>query len=122
MRPFVKMDFVLDRNFLRENCMDDESLARGENVLTPETVVARLDKVPTAPAFDDLVIVNPEDDGCYGLNSVGRRIWELLENPMKVEDLCRCLTAEFDVEAELCRREVLAFLSEMERYGMVRCR
>ena len=58
----------------------------------------------------------------FGLNSMGSRIWALLEVPHTLDELCARLLAEFEVEDARCRREVSGFLSELLRLGMVTTR
>jgi hypothetical protein len=55
----------------------------------------------------------------YGLNSVGTRIWELLETPMTVAQICARLCGEFEVEAQHCQTAVLKFANELMRNGLV---
>jgi Coenzyme PQQ synthesis protein D (PqqD) len=52
-----------------------------------------------------------------GLNEVGRRVWELIETPRDVADVCRTLETEFDVAPEICRAEVETFLNELVENG-----
>ena len=67
---------------------------------------------------DDQLVMMSVEQGCYvGLSEVGARIWELIEQPSSVDDLCNRLQAEYDVAPEVCRSEVLAFLSEMQAQG-----
>jgi len=67
----------------------------------------------------EAVVLSVQTGQYYGTNPVGTRIWELLENPRTCEDLCKLLTTEFEVEPELCRREVSAFLDELRREELV---
>jgi hypothetical protein len=68
---------------------------------------------------DQCVMMHVERDHCIGLNTVGARIWELLETPLSPEGICARLLAEFDVTPETCRAETDAFLNEMARHGAV---
>jgi hypothetical protein len=61
-----------------------------------------------------------ESSRYYGLNRVGRRIWELLEEPTTVAALCARLVREFDVAPERCADEVLGFLGSLIQDGTVR--
>jgi hypothetical protein len=54
------------------------------------------------------------------LDAIGRRIWELLENPAMVNDLCKQLGEEFEGTQEQISADVLSFLEELEREGLVR--
>jgi hypothetical protein len=57
--------------------------------------------------------------GLLGLNEVATRVWELIEVPREVADLCRVLEREFDVAPEICQIEVEELLSELVKYGAV---
>lgn len=49
----------------------------------------------------------------YSLNGPAGRIWELLANPMTIAGICDVLTAEFDVDAESCRRDTSELIGEL---------
>ena len=55
----------------------------------------------------------------YGLNAVGRRIWELLERPRTVTELCMRLCEEFEVDAQTCEAEVLTYVDTLIGNGIV---
>jgi hypothetical protein len=55
----------------------------------------------------------------YGLDVVGARIWELIQEPKPVDEIVRSLLAEFEVEPDICRQEVLSLLNELAEAGMV---
>ena len=88
--------------------------------LTLASKVVRSTEVMTSPVDDELVMMALESNQYYGLNRVGRRIWELLEMPTAVADLCAQLVKEFAVEPEQCAHEVLAFLTTLVQEGTVR--
>ncbi len=46
------------------------------------------------------------------LNETASTIWQALGDRPTVDDLCTTLQQEYDVEAELCRRELEAWLNE----------
>jgi hypothetical protein len=53
----------------------------------------------------------------YGLDSVGTRIWELLEEEIQFSDIIIRLMNEFDVEEHLCvadTKEYLAILYDKD--------
>ncbi len=54
-----------------------------------------------------------------GLNDVGARIWEIIETPKALPDICEALAAEFETTPEACRGEVEGFLAELEQRGAV---
>jgi PqqD family protein of HPr-rel-A system len=90
--------------------------------LSPDTVLARRTDALTAPVDDDLVLLDPRGGSYFGLDSAGRRIWELLEQPRSVKELCDALEAEFDVDAGTCRAEVVPFLEQLAEAQLVQIR
>jgi hypothetical protein len=81
--------------------------------LSPATVVARNDGFVQAEIDNEIVALNIENGTCYGLNAVGSQIWTLLENPIRIGDICEKLLTEYDVEPATCEREVLELLEEL---------
>lgn len=68
---------------------------------------------------DEIVMMSVEKGHYLGLSEVGSRIWELLETPTDTEAICQALEREFAVDPATCRREVAAFLTELEAHGAV---
>jgi Coenzyme PQQ synthesis protein D (PqqD) len=81
--------------------------------MDPSAVVARTQGLMSAPVDDDLVILNPARDDYVALDEVGRRIWELLEQPQTVGELCEALGAQFDGDAQQILGDVTTFLDEL---------
>jgi hypothetical protein len=72
-----------------------------------------------AKVGEELVMMSAEKGNYLGLSEVGTRIWELIETPRTIEDVCAQLTAEFDVTPEVCRAELEDFLKELEKHGAI---
>jgi hypothetical protein len=83
------------------------------------SLVARSEDLPCAPVDRDIVFLNRATDSYVALDEIGRRIWELLERPREIADLVAELSGEFDGSRELIAADVLVFLGELEREGMV---
>ncbi len=64
-------------------------------------------------------MMNLEKGMYYGLNDIGTRIWSILSTPIAVSDLCERLLEIYDVDAEICRVEVLAFLGQLDEAGVL---
>jgi hypothetical protein len=55
----------------------------------------------------------------YGMESIARRIWQILAQPTRVTELCAVLTASYEVEPSACERDVLDFLNVLDAEGLV---
>jgi hypothetical protein len=69
---------------------------------------------------DEMVMMDGEKGLYFGLNSVARRIWELLEKPLAYGDLLRELAAEYSIEDAQCRADVEPFLRKMLENRLIR--
>ncbi|RPH33404.1 MAG: lasso peptide biosynthesis PqqD family chaperone [Bacteroidales bacterium] len=59
------------------------------------------------------VMMSVENGEYFGLDPVGSRIWELIENPIRIESLINLLLEEFDVSREQCENDSFEFLNEL---------
>jgi hypothetical protein len=64
--------------------------------------------------------MSPSWTAYYGMDSVARRIWELIAEPRRVADLCDQLIVEYAVERQVCERDVCAFLAELNKEALIR--
>ncbi len=66
------------------------------------------------------MFLNTANDCYVALDAIGRRIWELLCKPKRIADLAAELSDEFEATRDVIAIDVLAFLKDLEREGMVR--
>jgi Coenzyme PQQ synthesis protein D (PqqD) len=92
------------------------------SAISPDTVVVRRAEPLTSVVDDDLVMLDPRGSRYFGLDHVGRRIWDLLEQPQSVDALCSALQREFNVDSETCRAEVLPFVAQLAEAELVEIR
>jgi len=88
-------------------------------VLEATSTLVRSPRPLTATVDDEIVMLSPDRGAYFGLNAVASRIWSLLGEPVTIDALCVALTAEYQVDELTCRREVLAFLRELDRAELV---
>ena len=58
------------------------------------------------------VMMHLEKGKYYGLNPVGKRIWDIIDQPASFQEITTILLKEFDVSKEQCEQEVRAFLDK----------
>lgn len=83
------------------------------------TMVRRQGDWLAAKVGDELVMMSATKGNYVGLSEVGARIWELIEAPRSLDDVCAQLQDEYDVTQQTCRDEVAAFLRELMKHGAV---
>jgi Coenzyme PQQ synthesis protein D (PqqD) len=82
-------------------------------------IVRRKDGWLAAKVGEELVMMSAERGHYIGLSAVGARIWELIEAPRVVDEVCAELETEFDVTPAICRAEVAAFLDVLVDHGAI---
>jgi hypothetical protein len=68
---------------------------------------------------DELVMMDINKGKYFSLNKVATRIWDLLEKPLDMKELCEILRLEYEVDEVQCQREVTEHLAEMIKLGLV---
>ena len=81
-------------------------------------IVAAKDQVSCNLAGES-VILNLKNGVYYGLNPMGARIWNLIQERKRVEEVRDQILQEYEVEKEVCERELLALLSDLEENGLI---
>jgi hypothetical protein len=83
------------------------------------SVVGRTEGLMSTPLDRDLVILNPDRDNYISLDEIGRRIWELLDAPDRVDTICRKVAQEYQGDEQEITADLLSFLRELEAEGLV---
>ncbi len=84
-----------------------------------DSVIVRTDEVMTAPLDQEVVILNLTKNDYVNLNPVGKRIWDLLEKPLRVSDLCQKLSDQFDATPDQIAADVLPFLNQLHDESLI---
>jgi hypothetical protein len=71
---------------------------------------------------DESAILNLKNTVYYGLDPVGARVWNLIQQPRSISELRDALVDEYDVEAERCERDLLDLLEKMRGEGLIQVR
>lgn len=84
-----------------------------------DSVVTRDESLMFSDLDGETVMMSIESGKYYGLDDIGSRIWELIEQPRSVGDLCDTLLTEFEVDRDTCQQHVLEFLEELRDESIV---
>ncbi|MGI8704725.1 MAG: PqqD family peptide modification chaperone [Sphingomicrobium sp.] len=84
-------------------------------------VVVASDQI-TSQLGDESVILSLNDGMYYGLDSIGTRIWRLLDRPHRVREVCEVIQGEYDVGPAECEQAVLALLRDLIARDLIETR
>ncbi|MDP4083160.1 MAG: lasso peptide biosynthesis PqqD family chaperone [Bacillota bacterium] len=68
----------------------------------------------------DKVMLNMQKGNYYNLGVIGGEIWDLIESPISIDELVDCLLSTYDINLDDCRKEVVAFLNDLHKEGLIR--
>ena len=67
----------------------------------------------------EAAILNLKNSVYYGLDTVGARIWTLVQEPITVGAVRDAMLREYDVEPERCERDLIDLLQKLEAEGLI---
>jgi hypothetical protein len=70
----------------------------------------------------EAVILSLADGVYYGLDPVGARVWQMLDEPRTVAELRDAVVAEWEVDAPTAERDLLELLGDLAARGLVEVR
>jgi len=90
-----------------------------QDTLSPSVVVVATSSQVACPLAGELVILELNTGKYYGLNRVGTRIWNLIQEPRRVSDILNIILNEYDVEPDRCERDLSALLQDLATHGLM---
>jgi Coenzyme PQQ synthesis protein D (PqqD) len=67
----------------------------------------------------EAAILNLKNSVYYGLDTVGARIWTLVQEPITVGAVRDAMVREYDVEPERCERDLIDLLQKLAAEGLI---
>ncbi|MCK9150758.1 PqqD family protein [Methanobacterium alcaliphilum] len=88
-------------------------------MITNLSVVSKTNKSVHCDLEDEVVILGLDDGVYYGLNPVGAFIWNYIQGLVKVEDIKDAILEEYDVEKDVCEKDLLELLEDLLDKGLI---
>jgi hypothetical protein len=84
-----------------------------------DLIVARGAGLVEAEVDGELIGLHIDNGTCYAFNATATRIWQLIEQPRSLADLCAALAEEFEVDPATCESDVRLVLDDLASDGIV---
>ena len=91
----------------------------GVEAIGMSTMVRKSARQVSCQINEEVAILDLERSLYFGLDGVGVEIWEALEQPRSVAELCDLIVASFDVSRHECEKDVLDLLTSLQNEGLV---
>ncbi|MDQ3661539.1 MAG: PqqD family peptide modification chaperone [Actinomycetota bacterium] len=84
-----------------------------------DSVVVASKRQVSSDLGGEAAILDLEGGVYYGLDEVGARIWEMIQEPRPASEVRDALIEEYDVEPERCERDLLALLERLAEERLI---
>jgi len=68
---------------------------------------------------DEIVIMNLQTGVYHGVQGVSAFVWNLLAQPVQVQNICDRVAAEYNVDLPRCQADILNLLNQLLQEGLV---
>jgi hypothetical protein len=68
---------------------------------------------------DEVAILELDRGVYYGLNDTGSFLWNLMQKPVRVNEMRAALVEEFDVDADTAEQDLLRVLADLRDAGLI---
>lgn len=93
---------------------------RTQPQITLDTRVTQARSPIVTPMDDSVAMFSQESQAYFTLEDVAKDIWNRIEKPVLVGELCQDLLKVYeDVEEPECQAQVIEFLTELQTNGLV---
>jgi uncharacterized protein YcgL (UPF0745 family) len=69
---------------------------------------------------EEAVLLNLNNDHYYGLDDVGTRMWQLLQEHGEPEAVVQQMVIEYEAREEVVRCDLAALITQLEGAGLIR--
>lgn len=98
------------------------SSSAGRSRVGLDAVVAAGPEQVSSELGDEVVVLGLESGQYHGVTDVGIRIWQLVQQPICVEEIRDRIFEEYDVDEARCEQDVVEFLGQLLERGLVEVR
>ncbi|NOZ28715.1 MAG: lasso peptide biosynthesis PqqD family chaperone [Chloroflexi bacterium] len=91
-------------------------------MITERSIITAAQDQVSVDLDGEVVILNLKDGVYYGLETVGARVWELIQEPKTLKEILETLLQEYDVEPDRCARELQALLEDLAAKELIEVR
>ena len=94
----------------------------GNSIVSERTIVTASSNLVSTELGGETVILHLGDGIYYGLDAVGTRIWDLIQEPKSVAQVRDALLEEYDVDPDRCLSDLIALLQDLTNRNLIEVR
>lgn len=87
--------------------------------LNENNIVMQNKDIDVSDLNGEKVMMNIDKGEYFSLNSLGSRIWEIIDKPKKINEVINTLLEEYEVSEEECKENVMNFLDVLKHVDLI---
>jgi hypothetical protein len=93
-------------------------MKQSENILIHQVVVQGHGNI-VSDMDGEKVMLSIQNGKYYNFGVIGGKIWNLIEEPISIQNLVQLLQEIYDVDQTVCKEQVIAFLTQLKEEGLI---
>ena len=89
------------------------------DTISSNSVVVAIKNQVSSNLGEEAVILHLGKGAYYGINEVGTFVWNLLQKPVKVDDIVREITSRYEVAGKQCETDLMDLLKKLLRAKLI---
>lgn len=90
-----------------------------KRAVSPGSKVVATEEQVSTDLGDEVAILDFKAGMYYGLDSVGARVWSLIQEPRTVGEIRDILASEYEVDPDRCERDLITLLQRLMDEGLI---
>lgn len=87
--------------------------------ITLETTIKQIEDIDTSDIDGEKIMMNLDTGSYFMLNEIATHIWDLTEQPVRIEEVVKYLLGEYEIDEITCIEQVLGLVIELYKYQLI---
>ncbi|OFX16416.1 MAG: hypothetical protein A2033_08195 [Bacteroidetes bacterium GWA2_31_9] len=88
-------------------------------MINQNDIIVQKKNIVSSSLDGEIVLMSLDNSSYYGLNYTASKIWSILENPKKIEEIVKILFSEYNVDYSLCEKETLQIVNDFYKNSLI---
>ncbi len=89
--------------------------------LSPGTIISRNENVFSSEIDNEVVLMNADSGSYYGFDDIVSLIWNIIEEPKTIKEICDKLMEVYHIDYETCLKDVTELLENLIKEECITC-
>ena len=102
-----------------KNAIGNAKIKNSNITICLKSIIIKNKEIDDSEIDGDKVMMNLDKGEYFMMNSVGSKIWDIIDRPISVNEIITTLIEEYDVEEETCKASALEFLERLNNAELI---